>query len=380
VSKKLVESRKSTRPSPDDHPTVGRGAPPARAVSMLHGMTIRDSRRGVDQQVSVAVILPCHNEEAALPRVIAESRVALPGCLLVVADNASSDSTATVASSLGAFVLSEPRLGKGYAVRRLFSAVEADIYVLLDGDGTYDISTAPEMIRLLDESCLDMVVGVRQDSRGPGEGPRRGHRVGNLFLTWIFRTLFRLNISDSLSGYRVMSRRFVKTFPSASVGFEVETDINVHAAVLGSPIAEVSAPYVSRPEGSASKLRTYRDGWRILRRNLRLFKDGRPALAFLLMGAPWFLLSAGLMTYVFDYYFRTGTVRNFPSLIAGVGAFLVFLNLWISGVVLERISRNRDEVARLAYLSFPGRVLALGRPEDMPSATELGPRQATDWL
>jgi hypothetical protein len=167
---------------------------------------------------------------------------------------------------------------------------------------------------------------------------------------------------DTLSGYRVMSRRFVKTFPSASTGFEVETDINVHASVIGSPLQEMPSMYVGRVGGSVSKLKTYRDGIRILRRNLQLFRDGRPAVAFFMLGLPWLFLSAGLMTYVFDYYFRTGLVANFPSLIAGVGCFLVFLNLWISGLVLARISRNRDEAVRLTYLTYPG-LLQQGAPE-----------------
>jgi len=307
-------------------------------------------------QGSVAVIIPCHDEESAVGGVIAAARSALPDCLIVVADNASSDRTAAVAEQMGAVVLREPRRGKGHAVRRLFAAVEADVYVLVDGDGTYDVGAAPGMVDLLESESLDMVVGVRVYALAEGHQARRGHEWGNRFLTWIFRTLFRLELTDTLSGYRVMARRFVKTFPSASVGFEVETDINVHAAVLGSPLQEVASSYVARREGSASKLNTYRDGWRILRRNFRLFRDGRPALAFLVMASPWLLLSIGLMTYVLEYYFRTGTVANFPSLIAGVGAFLVFLNLWISGVVLERISRNRDEAVRLAYLRFPGRV------------------------
>lgn len=310
-----------------------------------------------EQHGSVAVIIPCHNEAASIAGVIDDVRSVLPNCTVVVADNASSDGTAQVAEERGATVLSEPRRGKGYAVRRLFAAVEAKVYVLVDGDGTYDLQAAPRMIDMLENGALDMVVGVRVYSSGlAAQRSRRGHELGNRFLTWIFQTLFRLEITDTLSGYRVMSRRFVKTFPSASMGFEVETDINVHAAVLGSPLRELPGAYISRPEGSASKLNTYRDGWRILRRNLRLFRDGRPALAFLIMASPWLLLSVGLMTYVFDFYFRTGTVANFPSLIAGVGAFLVFLNLWISGLVLERISRNRDEAVRLAYLRFPGQL------------------------
>ncbi len=325
---------------------------------MTQGMGRVERRK---QHGSVAVVIPCHNEEAAIGGVIRDVRSVLPDCTLVVADNDSSDGTARVAEQMGAIVLREPRRGKGYAVRRLFASVEADTYVLLDGDGTYDVGAAPGMIEMLETGALDMVVGVRVYSVGPGNRTRKGHELGNRFLTWIFRTLFRLAITDTLSGYRVMSRRFVKTFPAASVGFEVETDINVHAAVLGSPLREVQGAYISRPEGSASKLKTYRDGWRILRRNLRLFRDGRPALAFLLMASPWLLLAIGLMTYVFDYYFRTGTVANFPSLIAGVGAFLVFLNLWISGVVLERISRNRDEAVRLAYLQFPGQVFPAHR-------------------
>lgn len=306
--------------------------------------------------ISVAVILPCHNEEPAIAAVIEDARRVLPGCTVVVADNDSSDRTAEIARGLGAVVLSESRRGKGYAIRRLFAAVEADVYVMVDGDGTYDLSAAPGMIESLRSEHLDMVVGVRLTQASGNDEYRRGHRMGNQFLTWTFRSLFGLQLTDTLSGYRVMSRRFVKTFPSASVGFEVETDINVHASVLGSPVTEVPTVYVARAAGSASKLNTYRDGWRILRRNFHLFRDARPALAFFLLGMPWLLLSAGLMAYVFDYYFDTGLVLNFPSLIAGVGSFLVFLNLWTLGLVLQRISRNRDEASRLAYLAYEGMV------------------------
>jgi glycosyltransferase involved in cell wall biosynthesis len=290
--------------------------------------------------------------------------------MIVVCDNASSDATATAASEAGAVVISEPRRGKGYAVRRLFSIVEADVFVLVDGDGTYDVSAAPAMVKRLLDERLDLLIGVRVGQTGTGDEMRRGHRFGNRFLTWTFQILFRLEIKDTLSGYRVMSRRFVKTFPSGSAGFEVETDINVHASALGIPMGEHPTAYAQRAQGSASKLNTFRDGWRILRRNLRLFRDARPALAFFLLGLPWLLASAALMAYVFDFYFSTGLVKNFPSLIAGVGCFLVFLNLWISGLVLARISRNRDEVVRLAYLGQSGPLRASGaKASEAPSTT-----------
>lgn len=303
---------------------------------------------------SVAVVVPCHNEERAIEGVIRHAQRSLPGCRVYVADNASTDRTAAVARELGAVVLSEPRRGKGYAIRRLFGSVEADVYLLVDGDGTYDLDAAPAMVDALRRECLDLVVGVRVNSEGIGDQIRKGHRFGNWFLTWTFRTLFRLDLTDTLSGYRVMSRRFVKTFPAASVGFEVETDMNVHASVLGSSLREVPSRYSARAEGTTSKLNTYRDGWRILRRNLQLFRDARPALAFFLLGIPWLAASIALMAYVFDYYFDTGLVLNFPSLIAGVGCFLVFLNLWMLGLVLQRTTRNRDEAVRLAYLAYPG--------------------------
>lgn len=321
---------------------------------------------------SVAVIIPCHNEEGAIDSVVRHAQRVLPGCRVVVADNASSDRTAEVARAAGAFVLSEPRRGKGYAMRRLFAAVDADVYVLVDGDGTYDLDAAPAMVDWLLAECLDMVVGVRVPAHAEGEKERKGHRFGNWFLTMTFRRLFRLELNDTLSGFRVMSHRFVKTFPSASIGFEVETDMNVHAAVIGGSVREVPGAYVSRIGGSVSKLNTYRDGYRILRRNLRLFRDARPALSFFLLGLPWLLTSAALMVYVFDYYFRTSLVLNFPSLIAGVGCFLVFLNLWVSGLVMARISRNRDEAVRLRYLAYPGEVSGGLVRDPMPGQAEQG--------
>jgi hypothetical protein len=207
---------------------------------------------------------------------------------------------------------------------------------------------------------------------------RRGHRLGNAVLTWIFRHLFELPLTDTLTGYRAFSRRFVKSFPAASEGFEIEAELNAHAAVLGVPVAELVTSYVSRPEGSQSKLNTYRDGVRILRRNLRLFRDARPYLSFSLLALPWLIATLALIWLPVSDYVQTGLVAHFPSLIAGVGTFLVALNLWAAGLVMERIFRNRVEVVRLSYLSIPAPVwagpdtVAATAPADAAALTEPG--------
>jgi hypothetical protein len=250
-------------------------------------------------------------------------------------------------------VIFEPRPGKGRAMRRLFADVEADCYVMVDGDCTYDASAAPVMVRKVLHDGVDMVVGARVADQAKGAEYRRGHRFGNAVLTWIFRQLFKLPIVDTLSGYRVLSRRFVKSFPAGARGFDVEAELNAHAAVIEVPVSEVPVRYLARPEGSVSKLSTVSDGYRILKRNLRLFRDARPTLAFGLLAAPLFILSVLLVGRAVLEYWNTGRVLYFPSLIAGVGAFVVAAELWVAGLVMERITRNRNEVVRIAYLGVP---------------------------
>lgn len=301
--------------------------------------------------VGVAVVVPCHNEEASIGSVIDSFRRYLPGCQVVVADNESTDATAEVAVQHGAVVLHEPRKGKGFAVRRLFADVDADCFVMVDGDHTYDAEAAPEMVQLVQDGGVDMVNGVRI-SEDQGETYRRGHALGNSVLSWIFRSLFRLDLEDTLSGYRVLSRRFVKSFPTNASGFEIEAELNAHAAVLNVPVAEVPSSYRARPDGSESKLSTYSDGWRILRRNLRLFRDARPALAFLLLSLPWFVVALTLMAVPVYEYLTTGLVARFPSLIVGVGFLTVGVFLIIAGLGMQRTALTRVELCRLFYLSY----------------------------
>lgn len=300
----------------------------------------------------VAVIVPCHNEAQTIAKVVGQFRDALPGCQVVVVDNASTDSTSDQALAAGARVLSEPRPGKGNAVRRLFADVEAECFIMVDGDDTYEAEAAPALVSMVLDDGIDMVVGARAAGTGAGEAYRTGHRFGNWLLTWVFQRLFALRIEDTLSGYRAFSRRFVKTFPSMATGFEIEAELNAHAASTGVNYGELRTVYGSRPHGSESKLSTYRDGIRILRRNLRLFRDWKPFLSFTGLALPWFLAAIALLVPVLRDYFQTGLVPKFPSLIAAVGCFQVGLNLVASGALLERTTRNRIEVVRLAYLAI----------------------------
>jgi glycosyltransferase involved in cell wall biosynthesis len=301
----------------------------------------------------VAVLIPCHDEERTVAQVVGAFRQALPDALVVVGDNASTDRTAEFARAAGAEVVPEQRKGKGLMVRRLLADVDADCYVLVDGDATYDANAAPEMVAKVLRDRLDMVNGSRVTPEHELAAYRRGHRLGNAALTWIFQRLFGLPLADTLSGYRAFSRRFVKSFPSSATGFEIEAELNAHAALLAVPVGEVDTLYLSRPEGSESKLSTYRDGLRILRLNLRLFRDAKPLLSFSLLALPWLLATIPLVVRPVAEYFRTGLVPRFPSLIVGVGTFLVALNLWAAGLVLERVSRNRVEAVRLRYLALP---------------------------
>lgn len=307
----------------------------------------------------VAVLVPCYNEESTIRRVISDFRQALPGSQIIVADNNSTDNTHQLAQEAGALVLSEGRQGKGFALRRLLADVDADCYVMVDGDGTYDASTARAMVDQVLLHGSDMVNGERVKGAGQEAAYRRGHELGNTVLTWIFQKLFGLPLKDTLSGYRAMSRRFVKSFPTGATGFEIEAELNAHAAVLDVPVSEIPGTYLERPAGSTSKLNTYRDGLQITRRNLRLFRDARPNLAFFLLSLPWWIVAATLTWIALSEYWSTGVVTRFPSLIAGVSCLVIAVLLTIAGSIMERVARNRIEAVRLAYLAYPAPVSAL---------------------
>jgi glycosyltransferase involved in cell wall biosynthesis len=300
----------------------------------------------------VAVLVPCLDEARTVAAVVQDAKTAIPDAHVVVGDNESTDGTADIARVSGAVVVGVSERGKGRVMTRLFADVEADIYVMVDGDGTYDLATLADDVRRVTDSGVDMVVGARSKA-GSGKEFRAGHRWGNAALTWIFRRLFELPLTDTLSGYRVMSRRFVKSFPIASDGFEIETDLNVHAATLRCAVLEVPVAYRERPEGSESKLQTYSDGWRILRRNLALYKEARPRQAFGILAAPWLIATAILVGIPVLEFFNTGLVLRFPSLIAGVGSFVVGVLLLQTGLIVARTAALRRESIQLAFLGYP---------------------------
>jgi glycosyltransferase involved in cell wall biosynthesis len=303
------------------------------------------------QGLHVAVLLPCYNEEMAITRTVAGFREALPGAVIYVFDNNSSDGTIAAARAAGAVVRSERMQGKGHVVRRMFADVDADIYVMADGDATYDAAAAPNMVRLLLDDHLDMVVGARASEVDAAY--RRGHRWGNRLLTGILAQLFGRSFSDILSGYRVFSRRFVKSFPVLSEGFEIETEISVHALELRMPVGELVTAYGARPEGSTSKLSTWRDGFRILVTIFHLFRLERPILFFGAIGSVLGLIALALAVPLVLTYLDTGLVPRFPTAILVTGIMiLAFLN-GMCGLILDTVVRGRRETRRLAYLSQP---------------------------
>ena len=299
----------------------------------------------------VAVLLPCFNEEAAIAQTVAAFRAALPAARIYVYDNNSSDRTREVAAAAGAIVRSERMQGKGNVVRRMFADVEADIYVMADGDATYDASVAPELIARLVDERLDMVVGARRSA--VEEAYRRGHRLGNRLFNALLSSLFGRSFSDIFSGYRVFSRRFAKSFPALSRGFETETEISVHALELAMPVAEVVTSYGARPEGSHSKLSTWGDGWRILKTILHLVRIERPVLFYGGFGLLLALLAILLSIPLAITYFETGLVPRFPTAILATGLMIVAFMSFGIGLILDTVVRGRREVRRLFYLSFP---------------------------
>jgi glycosyltransferase involved in cell wall biosynthesis len=302
--------------------------------------------------MKVAVLIPCYNEEKAIPMVVRDFRAALPDADIYVYDNNSKDRTIEVARAAGAFVRSEPLQGKGNVVRRMFADIEADIYVMVDGDGTYDAPSARRMIDRLLTGHLDMVVGSRLQTEAEGAF-RAGHHFGNKLLTGTVSRIFGDRFDDMLSGYRVFSRRFVKSFPAVSAGFETETELAVHALSLRLPVAEIETPYGARPEGSVSKLNTYRDGIRISWMILQLFREERPAMFFSLAALVLALLSIALGVPVLIEFMETHLVPRLPTALLSTGIMLMaFLSL-VAGFILDNVTRGRREIKRLAYLAIP---------------------------
>lgn len=302
-------------------------------------------------KLKIAVLLPCHNEEAAITKVVADFRAALPEADIYVFDNNSTDQTRERATAAGALVREEPWQGKGNVVRRMFADVEADIYIMADGDDTYDAAAAPAMVDRLLRDHLDMVCGARISDRKAAY--RAGHRFGNVLLTTIVRLLFGSRFTDMLTGFRVFSRRFVKSFPALSRGFEIETELSVHALELRMPVAEVETRYRVRAEDSVSKLNTWRDGFRILRTIGRLLRAERPFLFFSSIALLLALLAVLLAWPLFVTYAETGTVPRFPTAVLSTGLMILASLSMACGLILETVTRGRQELRRMFYLNVP---------------------------
>lgn len=304
-----------------------------------------------DRSPRIAVLLPCYNEAAAIAQTIADFRAALPDATIYVYDNNSSDATCDIAAAAGAVVRTERMQGKGNVVRRMFADVDADIYVMADGDATYEAAAAPELVRKLLDENLDMVVGARKSEVEAAY--RRGHRLGNALLTGMLARIFGRTFTDILSGYRVFSRRFVKSFPVLSAGFEIETEISVHALELRMPVAEQVTAYAARPEGSESKLNTWRDGFRILKTILLLFRYERPLQFFGAIAATFAIMAIILAIPLFITFMQTGLVPRFPTAILSTGLMILSALNGMCGLILDTVVRGRLEVRRIAYLAYP---------------------------
>ncbi len=298
----------------------------------------------------IAVIIPCHNEAAAITDVIRDFRAALPTARILVFDNNSTDTTADTARSVGAEVLPAPIQGKGNVVRQAFAAIDADLYVLVDGDGTYDAAAAPVLVDLLQNGGFDMVIGSRRAAGNTAY--RSGHKMGNRLLTGLVNWLFGGQVDDLLSGYRVFSRRFVKSFPALATGFETETELTIHALTLGMPIAEFPTDYRSRLPDSHSKLHTWRDGTRILATALKLFEKEKPLVFFGILTLILALLSIALVLPIFAEFLTTGLVPRFPTAILATGLMILAALSLAVGVVIDAITHARRELRRLAYLTM----------------------------
>ncbi len=318
-------------------------------------MSVDTPRFAASQEASptprVAVLIPCHNEETSIAKVVEDFRAVLPAAGVFVFDNNSTDRTIQFALAAGARVTREPLQGKGNVVRRMFSDIEADIYVLVDGDDTYEAASVLRMINLLVEGTLDMVTGTRITAIQAAYRP--GHRFGNHMLTGIVAGIFGNRITDMLSGFRVFSRRFVKSFPALSSGFETETELTIHALELKMPLGELDTPYKDRMAGSASKLNTYKDGARILATIVQLVKEEKPLQFFTVAATILFLVGVGISIPIFVEFHRTHLVPRFPTAILATGIVtLSFLSL-VCGLILDSVARGRKEAKRMIYLSIP---------------------------
>jgi glycosyltransferase involved in cell wall biosynthesis len=318
----------------------------------------------------IAVLVPCRNEAATVASVVAGFRRALPDCTIHVYDNGSVDGTADVARRAGAIVRSEPHAGKGGVVRRMLAEIDADVYVIVDGDATYDAASARRMVDELVANDLDMVTAIR-DEGGVGGAYRRGHRLGNRAFNALLGMLFGVQPGDMLSGYRVLSRRFAKSFPAMSRGFEIETELTVHALAQRLPTTEIRTPYFERPAGSHSKLSTYRDGLRILRMTVSLYRDERPLSFFGIFAFAFALAGLVLGGSVVVEYMETHLVPRFPTAILATGLMLLsFLSL-ACGLILHNVARGQREMKRLAYLAAGGadpRIVRAEKPMATPIA------------
>jgi glycosyltransferase involved in cell wall biosynthesis len=317
-------------------------------MSSSETITARPEERGSRIDYRLAVLIPCFNEETAIARVVADFRAELPEATIYVYDNNSTDRTLEVASAAGALVRRETHQGKGNVVRRMFADVEADIYVLVDGDATYDAASARALIARLIEDRLDMVVAARVEEEAQAYRP--GHRTGNRLFTGFFASVFDATFTDILSGYRVFSRRFVKSFPVLSRGFEIETELSVHALELDLPVGEVSTPYYARPAGSTSKLSTWRDGLRILSTIVGLYRSERPLAFFSALGIALAVNSVILAIPIFVTFLEQGVVPRVPTAILSTGLMLLACLSIVAGLVLDTVTRGRREMKLIAYL------------------------------
>jgi glycosyltransferase involved in cell wall biosynthesis len=303
------------------------------------------------QEIRVAVLIPCYNEELTVGRVVADFHASVPNAVVYVYDNNSSDRTRLAARNAGAVVRTEMLQGKGHVVRRMFADVEADVYVLVDGDDTYDAEAASGMVRMLLADQLDMVTAARLPVSDAAYRP--GHRTGNWLLSFLVCRVFGNRVSDLLSGYRVFSRRFVKSFPALSGGFETETEFTIHALELRMPVGEVATNYRGRSAGSRSKLHTVSDGLRILHAIMKLVKQERPMKSFGATGAVLLAAGIGLGLPVVFYFLRTGLVPRLPTALLATGLVLAAALSFVCGLVLEQVACGRKELKRLAYLAIP---------------------------
>ncbi|MBC7284461.1 MAG: glycosyltransferase [Hoeflea sp.] len=329
--------------------------------------------------LEIAVLLPCYNEAATIGDVVAGFRAAIPCARIYVYDNNSSDQTALRAALAGAIVVREPRQGKGHVVRRMFSDIEADIFLMADGDGTYSPADGPELIRTLVSERCDMVVGTRRGVTD--DAGRRGHAFGNSIFNSLYKSIFGNDFSDIFSGYRAFSRRFAKSFPAVSGGFEIETEMSVHASQLRLPVAELALDYGRRPEGSHSKLSTFRDGAKILWMFAMLMKETRPFTFFSYLSVFTLATSMLFMVPVLNEYFLTGLVTRMPTWMLAMALMMMSLMIFTGGVILDSVARGRAEQKRFHYMSIapargarrskggPG-VRASDQAETLPAAPE----------